>query len=279
MKKETKKLSQLTKTLRFQIASDGDQELSETIRAYIAVYNAVIDYSVLKNVTDPLEINKALYHRLRAQYPNLPCALQQSARNCACEAMKSEWTKAKNRAKKKKQPTPTTLLQLRRLPRMKITAAMRYTSTTLTLRGQQLTFSTNGKRRRVILTPPTAFQDTFKNWNCKSGTIAYRDGVIHINLTFKTPAPQILQPASVDQVIGCDAGIHHVLTLSSMLFFSAAVVRMLQRRYLYNRKTLQAKGTSSSRKRLKAIGQREQRFNRDVNHCISKKLIALPYNL
>ncbi|MBV5350001.1 IS200/IS605 family accessory protein TnpB-related protein, partial [bacterium] len=98
-------------------------------------------------------------------------------------------------------------------------------------------------------------------------------------LTLNALAPAVQQPTSIDQVIGCDAGIHHVLTLSSMLFFSAALIRMLHRRYLHNRKTLQAKGTPASRKRLKAIGQREQRFNRDVNHCISKKLIALPHNL
>lgn len=39
------------------------------------------------------------------------------------------------------------------------------------------------------------------------------------------------------------------------------------------RKQLQQVGTPSSRRRLKAIGQRENRWMQDVNHCISKALV------
>jgi IS605 OrfB family transposase len=39
------------------------------------------------------------------------------------------------------------------------------------------------------------------------------------------------------------------------------------------RKQLQQIGTSSSRRRLKAIGQRENRWMQDVNHCVSKALV------
>ena len=58
-------------------------------------------------------------------------------------------------------------------------------------------------------------------------------------------------------------------------FFSNRNIRAAQRRYLHNRKTAQAKGTPSSRRRLIAMSGKEQRFSRDVNHRVSKQLASL----
>ena len=44
--------------------------------------------------------------------------------------------------------------------------------------------------------------------------------------------------------------------------------------YKLLRKQLQQVGTPSSRRRLKSIGQRENRWMQDVNHCISKALVV-----
>lgn len=46
----------------------------------------------------------------------------------------------------------------------------------------------------------------------------------------------------------------------------------VKRRHAHNRKTLQEKGTRSAHRRLQAMGQREKRFIRDINHCASKQL-------
>ena len=44
-------------------------------------------------------------------------------------------------------------------------------------------------------------------------------------------------------------------------------------KFLALRKELQQRGTPSARHRLKMIGQRENRWMCDVNHCISKALV------
>ncbi len=54
------------------------------------------------------------------------------------------------------------------------------------------------------------------------------------------------------------------------------MIRATQRRYLYNRKQLQQKGTRSAKRRLKAMSGSEKRFMRDVNHCVSKELANQP---
>ncbi|MEH1785036.1 transposase [Nostoc sp.] len=53
-------------------------------------------------------------------------------------------------------------------------------------------------------------------------------------------------------------------------------MRAVQRRYLYNRRKLQQKGTRSAKRRMNAMSGREKRFIRDTNHCVSKKLANQP---
>ena len=48
----------------------------------------------------------------------------------------------------------------------------------------------------------------------------------------------------------------------------------MKRRYAYNRKTCQEKGTRSSKRRLKALSGKEKRFVKDANHCMSKKAVS-----
>ncbi|MGL6337654.1 MAG: RNA-guided endonuclease InsQ/TnpB family protein [Waterburya sp.] len=71
---------------------------------------------------------------------------------------------------------------------------------------------------------------------------------------------------------GIDRGLYHLCSTHDGQFFSSNKIRANQRRYLYNRKQLQQKGTRSAKRRLKAMSGREKRFMRDVNHCVSKKL-------
>ena len=57
------------------------------------------------------------------------------------------------------------------------------------------------------------------------------------------------------------------------MFYDGNVVKQKRARYKALRKQLQQVGTPSSRRRLKAIGKRENRWMQDVNHRISKALV------
>ena len=49
-------------------------------------------------------------------------------------------------------------------------------------------------------------------------------------------------------------------------------------KYRHLRKKLQAKGTRSAKRLLKKLSGRENRFVKDTNHCISKQIVALPFD-
>ena len=86
-----------------------------------------------------------------------------------------------------------------------------------------------------------------------------------------------LQKSEVTNVVGIDRGIRFLaVTYDSSgktEFFSGNPVKQKRAHYQALRRQLQQVGTPSSRRRLKSIGQRENRWMRDVDHCISKALV------
>ena len=85
-----------------------------------------------------------------------------------------------------------------------------------------------------------------------------------------------LKRAEITNVVGIDRGIRFLaVTYDSSgrtVFYNGNTVKQKRAHYKSLRKELQRIGTPSSRRRLKAIGQREYRWMQDVNHCISKTL-------
>ena len=159
-------------------------------------------------------------------------------------------------------------------PRKKKHSGLRFDKRTMTLRGEQLSLSSMGKREKVILKVPAYFRPIFDFWKLKGATLTYsvKTRQFWIRLVYETATP-ILKTDGV--VLGIDRGIRQLAVTSEGQFFSNRKLRAAQRRFLYNRKTAQAQGTPSARRRLKAMSGKEQRFSRDVNHRVTKQLINL----
>jgi len=75
-------------------------------------------------------------------------------------------------------------------------------------------------------------------------------------------------------VLGIDMGVVNIVVCSDGTAFLSDHVDKRRQRYARARKSLQEKGTRSAKRRLKKIGDRERKFRRDVNHCISKQIVA-----
>lgn len=85
------------------------------------------------------------------------------------------------------------------------------------------------------------------------------------------------KPEEIKQVVGIDRGIRFIAVShdkdNKSNFFSGAQIKQKRARYKDLRRELQKKGTPSARKRIKAMGQRENRWMSDVNHCVTKALV------
>ena len=83
--------------------------------------------------------------------------------------------------------------------------------------------------------------------------------------------------SDICNVVGIDRGINFVVATYDSKhksgFVSGKAIKQKRAHYSKLRKELQMRQTPSSRRRLKAIGQRENRWMQDVNHQVSKALV------
>ena len=97
---------------------------------------------------------------------------------------------------------------------------------------------------------------------------------LHIPVTYDAEESNI---SDICNVVGVDRGINFVVATYDSNhksgFVSGKAIKQKRANYSKLRKQLQKRQTPSSRRRLKAIGQRENRWMQGVNHCISKALV------
>ena len=108
--------------------------------------------------------------------------------------------------------------------------------------------------------------------------LVYKHGkfFLHVSVTVEMPEPPILSSAATN-VAGIDRGIRF-LTVSydgkKTAFASGAEVKKKRAHYKKIRQDLQKRKTRSARRRIRAMGQRENRWMNDVDHCLSKTLVC-----
>jgi IS605 OrfB family transposase len=77
-----------------------------------------------------------------------------------------------------------------------------------------------------------------------------------------------------NEFIGVDLGIVNIATCSDGETFSGEKVENYRKKITSLKARLQEKGTKSAKRHLKKISKKEGLFKKDVNHCISKKLVS-----
>ena len=99
-----------------------------------------------------------------------------------------------------------------------------------------------------------------------------QDGVFYLLLVVERPEPS---KVDVKGFLGVDLGIVNIATTSDGVQMSGAAVRNMRRRYSKLRRKLQSKNTTSSKRLLKKRRRKEHRFVNDINHQISKRIVAV----
>jgi IS605 OrfB family transposase len=98
-----------------------------------------------------------------------------------------------------------------------------------------------------------------------------RKGRFWVNIVITLPDV----PAGGTEPLGVDLGIKRIATLSNGVTFSGRTLNRKRERYARTKASLQRKGTNGAKRLLKRLAGRELRFQRDMNHNISKQIVAL----
>lgn len=236
--------------------------ITQTMEEYAKVFDITCKAIIKEQTTSKSFLHKLLYLDCKTLCPTLPVALLQTSRDLAVDSIKSY-----NSNNKKKRFT--------KLPKRQKNGTMRFNLRSSTLRGSQLTFSTCYKRIKKIIELPSFFTEQYSEteWEYKGANIGKdRKGRIFVNLIFKSKG----EPKKKEEglIVGIDRGVYNLVSTSEGELYNSKKIRKTKRRYSYNRKTLQKKGTQKAHKRLRSNSGKEKRFVLDENHCISKKLAS-----
>ena len=254
-----------TRALVMPLALSPDQHAmySRLADLYNRVWGSAVSWYDANRTVNAVGAHKALYAGLRGRFPQLPSQFVCNALRDAAGAVRS-WNS--NHPKRR-----WSLRASRRKP------TIRFDLRTMGLRGNLLTLSsTHGQKRQRFLLPPIPawFDERYPGRRLQTVMLALdpTNPTARLTLTFRIPKAEPVE----GRVLGVDLGLHALYKDSEGGEYRYPQVQRVRRRYAYDRRTLQEKGTRSAHRRLKAIGKREERFIRDVDHCAAKRLADTP---
>lgn len=101
--------------------------------------------------------------------------------------------------------------------------------------------------------------------------LIYRDGIFYLYQVCEVAEPPANAPA---EFLGVDLGIVNIAADSDGKTYSGGQVNGLRKRHSKLRGKLQAKGTKAATRLLVKRSRKERRFATNINHTISKRLVA-----
>ncbi len=141
--------------------------------------------------------------------------------------------------------------------------------------GRQATVSiltTQGRLKGVRILAAPRDLVLLRNRPIGETDLVYRDGKWCLYATIEVSQPTATNP--VNGFVGVDMGIVNIASTSDGVRVAGSRLNRYRKRQQRLRKRLQIKKISSARRLLKKRRRRERRFAADVNHRISKRIVA-----
>ena len=255
-------MEHMTVTAKIQISVTADDRvlLDKTMSVYSDACNFVADYVFMTHDLKQHSLNKVLYSALRENF-GLKSQMSQSVFKTVIARYKTilenqkEWIKPSFKK-----------------PQYDLVWNRDYSLT-------KNCFSVNTLDGRVKL--PYFSEGMSKYFDhdiYKFGTakLVNKHGkyFLHIPVTYDIEESNL---SDICNVVGIDRGINFIVATYDSKhrsgFVSGKVIKQKRAHYSKLRKELQMRQTPSARRRLLAIGQRENRWMQDVNHQVSKALV------
>lgn len=239
------------------------QDILPTIQAYTKAFNAVCREGYDRKETNGVSLHKLTYQTAR-EY--LPAQLAISSRMKATEALKSIFTKyRKDKRTKKIMP---------RCPQSKL-SSIRYDARSYSIffERKEISLLTVDGRKKYSLKVPDYYASYFKDWKQCSADLCIdkQSNKVFLHIAFEK---DITDTALNGNYIGIDRGINNLAVVSNNKFFGSRHLKQLVFKQNRLRKQLQQKGTQSAKRHLRKLRKKEQRFRADINHQISKNIVA-----
>lgn len=251
----------ITAKLQILVNPSDKQILHDTMKAYSNACNYVSEYIFKTHDLSRYSVQKHVYCQVREVYGlrsqmAISCIRTVIAKYKTILETQDKWIKP-----------------VFKLPQLDLVWNRDYS-----LNNKNDIFSVNTLTGRIKVSFYKHGFEPYFDGNCTFGTakLVYKHEkfFLHVPATYEISE---LKLSDVSNVVGIDRGIRFLATTydskGKSAFYDGKAVKQKRAYYKALRKQLQLVRTSSSRRRLKAIGQRENRWMQDINHCISKALV------
>jgi IS605 OrfB family transposase len=223
--------------------------LCETMKRFNEACNHIAETVFAMHTANKIEIHKTVYYPIRDQF-GLSSQLTVRAISKVCEAYK--------RDKSIK-------------PEFRPEGSIVYDQRILSWKGLEKVSLTTLQGRQVI---PTRFGDYQKvrmdRVRGQADLILVKD-IFYLCVVVEADETSPYDPVGV---LGVDLGIKNLAVDSDGEVHSGEKIAQTRGKLDSLKARLQSKGTKSAKRHLKKLSGRMARFSKDVNHCISKKLVA-----
>jgi len=249
----------MQRTVSIKLRVENEAPLKELVNVFLSLLNDICDIAWKQRVFAQNSLHHLVYYPMREKYPgikanHIACAIRMVAGN-----LKAGQSTARKKRRKQTKPIfrkPTVSFDART---SKITA-------------DHCTLSTLGERIRFDYSL-SDYQAQFFDGTWKIGgsrLVHYKKGwFLQVSVSKEAP-PQ----RTGNRALGIDQGIRHIAVTSDNHFYSASRLNLRTAQMRQRRGELKSKGTPSARKRLKALGRRENRFRTDILHCTVKSILS-----
>ena len=226
--------------------------LINTMKTMTHAQNYVVGSCYEHEDCNCFRMHKFVYHQIRKKY-KLPAQLTIVVNKYGCASVKIAIQRKGKRPKFK----GTSIHYDKR-------------SSNINLMENMVSLLTLNSRIKVSVKIPKYFK-RYLDWDIKeSNLVLCKDGKFRLMISIErnfTPSDK------TGKIIGVDRGINNLIATSKGWLVDGHPIFKIKKHYVKLRSSLQSKDTRSAKRHFKKVSGKEKRFMRDVNHCLSKKLI------
>jgi putative transposase len=238
-------------TLQVKLLPSADQHttLLDTMHAFNAACTWIAEYAYAQRCASKFQLQKTLYYEVRQRF-GLSAQLAIRAIAKTVEAYKRDKTQQIAFRPDGAVVYDERIIAFHGLEEVSL----------MTLHGREVVPMQMGDYQRVQFHRAKGQAD-----------LVLVDGTFYLLVTLDTPEEPPIEPT---RFLGVDLGIVNIATDSDGNSYTGTPVEVVRQRCGTARQTYQATGTRSAKRRLQKMAKNESRFRRDVNHTISKQLVA-----
>jgi putative transposase len=242
----------LVKTVKckLEVSQEQNDILKETLNRFACACNDILKISLENKTTNKVKLQHLCYKEIKERY-HLPANLV--IRAIARIAVKRKGKKKGNFFKANSLDLDQRVFSFKEFD-MTVSIA-----------------SYAGRLKGIKLSIGNYQFGLLKGQNPTSATLIYNKSkkCFYIHTILEKP----VETPFGNNPIGCDRGIYNLATTSNGLKFSGKQAKHIRKHYSKLRQSLQSKGTKGTKRLLKRLSGKEQRWMKNINHIISRRIV------